>query len=194
MIKNQEIHDKHTGVHLAIGTHATKKDATTGQELDPRHYVRITTPAAGGQPQKISTVYFDDRGEVQRIAAHEPPTGEAAAAARGPSVGELAAQKAESEGPLGKNWHAVSSDRAAFVEQENKKAEKERHDVANATGAVNDRDRVRQQPSEYEKATHALDELTLHDEDEVNEAAEESLDANNPLPFMGPVDPPSTGR
>ena len=48
MIKNQEIQDKNTGVHLAIGTHATKKDATTGQELDPRHYVRITVPATTG--------------------------------------------------------------------------------------------------------------------------------------------------
>jgi hypothetical protein len=110
MIKNQEIQDKNTGVHLAIGTHATKKDATTGQELDPRHYVRITVPATtgGGEggketPQKISTVYFGPEGDVLRIDAHDlspPPVAEprqndlATAGATGAINDRDAAQKA----------------------------------------------------------------------------------------------------
>jgi hypothetical protein len=81
MIKNQEITDANTGVHLVIGTTGEGKDAVSGAEINPRHWVRITSPAVTTpgpnaepivvKPQTISTIYFGAQGDVARIAAHD---------------------------------------------------------------------------------------------------------------------------
>jgi|HubBroStandDraft_5_1064220.scaffolds.fasta_scaffold07291_6 hypothetical protein len=81
MIKNQEIQDKNTGVHIAIGTTAGPKAAPSGVETPGNRWLRVTSPAVTTpgpkgetvivKPAAISTVYFDGRGEVQRISAHD---------------------------------------------------------------------------------------------------------------------------
>jgi hypothetical protein len=71
VIKNQEITDAHTGVHLAIDEHVST-DGEGGPETR-KAWLRISMPVGeeGGE-QKISTIYFDAAGEPMRMAPHPP--------------------------------------------------------------------------------------------------------------------------
>jgi hypothetical protein len=60
LIKPQELHDPHTGVHVAIGKHPNGGSS----------WVRITNPHHACGAQRVSTIYFNEAGDVVKIHPH----------------------------------------------------------------------------------------------------------------------------